>query len=195
MGIGTSFFDLERSGLLRLRRVSVDRPSVRRSAIPRSRGSRILTVVVFSLIALVATATVTSAIGLWRAEVVLSGSMRPQIPPGSVELFLPEPTKELRIGQVVAFHPPKASFVVTHRVTGIDKSHGVWITTKGDANNTADPWGKVHVEGGTVWVVHGVIPDLGYVTSWARGPWPRIGVLVTALVVAGWLILQRIWRP
>ena len=195
MGIGTSFFDLERSGLLRLRRVSVDHPSVRRNAIPRSRGSRILTVVVFSLIALVATATVTSAIGLWRAEVVLSGSMRPQIPPGSIELFLPEPTKDLRIGQVVAFHPPKASFVVTHRVIGIDKSHGVWITTKGDANNTANPWGKVHVEGGTVWVVHGVIPDLGYVTSWARGPWARLAVLATALVVAAWLILQRIWRP
>jgi signal peptidase I len=194
MAIGTSFFDLERSGLLRLRRVSVDRPKVERSAVPRSRGSRILSVVVVSVIALVATAMITSAVGLWRAEVVLSGSMRPSIPPGSIELFLPEPTKDLRVGQVVAFHPPKASFVVTHRVIAIDKTHGVWITTKGDANNATDPWGKVRVKGGTVWVVHGVIPDLGYVTSWARGAWPRIAVLVTAVVVAGWLVLQRIWR-
>jgi signal peptidase I len=194
MGMGTSFFDLERPGLLRLPRVSVDGPPLRRSIIPRSRRSWILNVVVCSVIAFVAAAMISSAIGLWRAEVVLSGSMRPSIPPGSIELFLPEPTKDLHVGQVVAFHPPKESFVVTHRVIAIQKSHGVWITTKGDANDASDPWGKVHVEGSTVWVVHGVIPDLGYVTVWARSPWPRIAVLVTALVLAGWLALRHIWR-
>jgi signal peptidase I len=199
--MGASFFDLEQPlWLPRLPRVSVDRPPangtgsvVGGNPVVRSR-LRLLNVLVLSVVAVVSAGMVSSAVGLWRAEVVLSGSMRPRIPPGSIEIFLPESTNGLRVGQVVAFHPPNKTFVVTHRVIGITKDHGVWITTKGDANRTADPWGKVHLEGGSVWVVHSVVPGLGFVTAWAKSPWPRLVVLVTALVLAGWLALQRIWR-
>jgi len=139
-------------------------------------------------------AVLGSALGWWRMETVLSGSMRPGIQPGDVEVLTPEPTSALRVGQVVAFHPPHATFTVTHRVIALRTAHGVWITTKGDANNVADPWGSVRVEGSHVWVVSFAVPKAGFLTVWVKTPVVRLALMVVLILLLGAVALERIWR-
>ena len=154
----------------------------------------LLLVCVTAAVSLLGTVT-----GRWRVETVLTGSMRPGIQPGDVELLRPEPVSALRTGQVVAFHPPGDAFTVTHRVVairhGTGAHAGTWITTRGDANNADDPWGSIRVLGPTVWVVRAVVPDLGYLNVWLRSPDVHLGVVVSVVLLASLLALQQVWRP
>ena len=147
------------------------------------------------IIVAVAVAVAGGVMGWWRAETVLTGSMRPAINPGDVEILDREPTRDVRAGQVVAFHPPKWRATVTHRVVAVTHSRsGTFIVTKGDANDARDPWGRVRIEGARVWVVRVVVPRLGYLTVWARTPLVRL--LLALAVIAGvcTLAVRRVWR-
>ena len=81
----------------------------------------------------------------YRAYVVHTGSMGDTIPSRSAVIVH---TGEYRIGQVVTFHVNDAT--ETHRLLAIDQDGN--ITTKGDANRTADPWHppKSNIVGGVV---------------------------------------------
>ncbi|MCL4446284.1 MAG: signal peptidase I [Actinobacteria bacterium] len=167
----------------------------------RSRSSRrrwltwtldVLLVVAFAAAGVVVGGTL---LGAWRFETVLSGSMRPGIQPGDVEVLRPEPVSQIRVGQIVAIHPPKRSFTVTHRVIMVRRAKGeTFIKTKGDANNVADPWGTVRVFGKTSWRVAGVIPKLGYVTIWAKSFTVRLVLLIVVVGAVMALAIERIWR-
>ena len=145
-------------------------------------------------IAITAVVVVGSWVGHWRFDTVLTGSMRPSIQPGDVEILVPQATSAIRVGQIVAFHPPHQTFTVTHRVIALSHHHGVWITTKGDANNVRDPWGAVHIIGSSVWVVHDVIPRLGYVSMWAKSPIPHLLLLVVVVLLICFGTLRLIWH-
>ena len=145
-------------------------------------------------ITVTAVVVVGSWVGHWRFETVLTGSMRPGIQPGDVEVLVPQATSAIRVGQIVAFHPPHQTFTVTHRVIALSHHHGVWITTKGDANNVRDPWGAVHIIGSSVWVVHDVIPRLGYVSMWAKSPIPHVLLLAVVVLLICFGTLRMIWR-
>ena len=71
----------------------------------------------------------------YRPIVVMSGSMEPQMPVGSVSIL---DTKysyyDVKIGDVVTFKLPTGS-QVTHRVVGITEEG---LETKGDANDVSD---------------------------------------------------------
>jgi signal peptidase I len=151
-------------------------------------------VVMAVAIAMTGVVVVGSWVGHWRFETVLTGSMRPGIQPGDVEVLVPEPTSAIRVGQIVAFHPPHAAFTVTHRVIAVNDHHGVWITTKGDANDVRDPWGDIHIIGSSVWVVHHVIPHLGYVSMWVKSPLPHVLLLVVVVLLICVGTLRMIWR-
>jgi signal peptidase I len=147
------------------------------------------------VIVAVGIAVAGSALGWWRAETVLSGSMRPGINPGDVEILTSEPTGSLRAGQIVAFHPPGWKATVTHRVVALSRTpEGTFMVTKGDANDARDPWGQVRILGPRVWVVRAVVPKIGYVTVWARTPLVRL--LLALGVVTGFCLLatRRIWQ-
>jgi len=136
-----------------------------------------------------------SALGWWRAETVLSGSMRPGINPGDVEILVSEPVTALHLGQIVAFYPPHETFTVTHRVVALQRtSTGTYITTKGDANDADDPWGRIRILGSHVWVVQAVIPKVGYVTVWARTPIVRLLIALFVVALACGMAIRRIWR-
>ena len=70
-------------------------------------------------------------------HVVLSGSMEPRIPAGSIvyvsEAVLPE---QVEVQDVIAFERLDNALVL-HRVIGIDAQNSTFAT-KGDANDTAD---------------------------------------------------------
>jgi len=156
---------------------------------------RMANTVLIAVCTLAAASTVGNLAGWWRFDSVLTGSMRPGMQPGDVEVLRPEPTSALRVGQVVAFHPPMDNFTVSHRVIELRHHGGIWMTTKGDANNASDPWGSIRVLGPSVWVVSGVVPRVGYLSVWARTPLPRLLLALTIVVLVCALTLEAIWRP
>lgn len=124
---------------------------------------------------------------------VLTGSMRPHLPPGTLVVIKPTPTEEIGVGDVITFQLESGqSAVVTHRVIerSVDSASGeVRFTTQGDNNNTPDPEPVRPVQvRGTVWYA---VPYLGWVNQAVDGQtrsW-AIPVLAGALFVyAAWTI-------
>ena len=66
---------------------------------------------------------------------VVSGSMEPEIPVGSMIVVHPTPAAEIAEGDVIAF--TKGEYVITHRVTSNNTIEGRF-KTKGDANEQED---------------------------------------------------------
>jgi len=126
--------------------------------------------------------------------VVLSGSMEPALPVGSVAIFEPVPAGALAVGDVITFqHPSRRDEFLTHRIVGVESGDGTsLLITKGDANGVVDEW---RVPGaGTGWRVAGVIPALGYVLVGLRSPVARAAfvlVPLAALCVVGAARLVR----
>jgi signal peptidase len=133
--------------------------------------------------------------GIYRTVTVLSGSMRPGIPAGAVLVETPVSGHDLRVGQVVTYAIPVDDHsVVTHRVVRIVSGgdHPLF-ETKGDANDTADPW-QVQLTGADVWRVRRVVPGLGFGIHWLRVRAIQVvGVVVLPGVLALWC-LAGIWR-
>lgn len=97
--------------------------------------------------------------------IVVSGSMSPGIPIGSLALAVPTPAAEVAPGQVVSVVSSSGNRV-THRVVSSDPETG--LVLKGDANPVAD------LQAYTVAAVDRVVfsvPLLGYVASWLGSPW------------------------
>ena len=79
----------------------------------------------------------------WRTHVVVTSSMAPAIPAGSLALVSPTDPDSVRPGDVLAFqhsadpHGP----LVAHRVTVVVRtSDAVGFATRGDANQRSDSW-------------------------------------------------------
>lgn len=82
------------------------------------------------------------AIGGGTAYTILTGSMRPGMPPGTVVVVRPTPVDQIRTGDVVTYQIESGQpTVATHRVIAVQTSLDgkVQLTTQGDANNAADP--------------------------------------------------------
>jgi signal peptidase len=133
--------------------------------------------------------------GLYRTVTVLSGSMRPSIPAGAVLVETPVAGKDLRVGQVVTYAiPVDDNHIVTHRVVRIVSGgdHPVF-ETKGDGNDTADPW-QASVTGAGIWRVRRVVPGLGFGIHRLRNRAVQVvGVGVLPAVLALWWVAS-IWR-
>ena len=120
---------------------------------------------------------------------VLTGSMEPGIKPGDIVVTRGvDSTNDstLSIGDVIAFLPyPDDPTVVTHRIVGITVKDGeTYYVTKGDNNNSVDPWGPVaasHVRGEAMYTV----PKLGYVKQWFGGH-AGTGIIVLGVVLIGY---------
>lgn len=95
---------------------------------------------------------------------VLTGSMRPDLPPGTLVVITPVPVEEIGVGDVITFQIESGRpEVATHRVVArsVDSASGeVRFTTQGDANNTPDPApvGSAQILG-RVWYA---VPYLGW---------------------------------
>jgi signal peptidase I len=76
----------------------------------------------------------------WRPVVLVSGSMAPAMPAGSLVLARPVPAAEVRVGDVVTVPLPGSATPVTHRVAAVRSADGgVRATLRGDANAADDP--------------------------------------------------------
>ena len=74
----------------------------------------------------------------YRPVVVLSGSMEPAFPVGSVIYYKAASFEQIQEGDPITFHAGEAGSLVTHRVVEKQELSRDFIT-RGDANETADP--------------------------------------------------------
>jgi len=111
--------------------------------------------------------------------------MRPDYGPGAILLTRRVVTSSLKPGMIVLFVPPGEHAQYAHRITTVSgPASDPIITTKGDANKTADPW---HAELSTRYVneVIGSIPAAGRIFVAIHG----VGQILLALIgglVAAW---------
>jgi signal peptidase len=133
--------------------------------------------------------------GLYRPETVLSGSMKPYFSPGDMIVVTPEPSRDVRVGQVISYHIPVGDHhVQTHRIVRILRGgeHPV-VRTKGDANDARDPW-TARLDGSTAWRVRLVVPKLGWMVAWLRDPLVRLLTVFVAPALFALIALRRIWN-
>ncbi|MEX2292938.1 MAG: signal peptidase I [Acidimicrobiales bacterium] len=149
-----------------------------------------------SIVVLIAVA-VGPRTGTYRTVSVLTGSMQPTMPPGSLLVVVPVEPASLAVGDVITFEAPTVDHpVVTHRIVQVLESgeHPV-IRTQGDANDAPDAW-VARISEAPAWRVAMVVPQAGRAISFLRGPLPRtLAIYVTPLLIL-LLMMWNIWsRP
>jgi signal peptidase I len=144
------------------------------------------TAVIIVICVLVVVAGAGSSLGLWRADVVLSGSMRPAFSAGSAVLAVKTSSDSITSGDVVVYLPPPTygSERVAHRVVSVgkDAAGATTILTKGDNNSSTDPWGPV-ASPRSVWVVKADVPMLGHVAAYVGQHRVPVALIVASVLL------------
>jgi signal peptidase len=100
----------------------------------------VLVALIVLVVATVLVARVIPFVSGGTTFVVGGGSMEPAIPMGAVVLAMPVTDDELAVGDVVSLQVGKDRAIFTHRIIRlVDRTDGLWLETKGDANEHADP--------------------------------------------------------
>jgi signal peptidase len=133
--------------------------------------------------------------GKYRTLTVLTGSMQPTMPVGSVVVVSPERPSAVRVGQIVTYRIPVEDHrVISHRVIEVVQGGNRPIfRTQGDANNAPDYW-LAQVDGDTVWHVTRVLPGLGRAVHWLRLPSVHTAAVLLAPIALALLLLMDIWK-
>ncbi|MEN2736341.1 signal peptidase I [Microbacterium sp. X-17] len=124
---------------------------------------------------------------------VLTSSMEPTLPPGTLVVVKPKAVHDIRVGDVMTYQIRSGDpAVISHRVIAITTSttNGMTFTTKGDNNAEADPPVVPAQVRGVVWYS---VPLIGYVNSaldQSQRSWvlPAVGVLL--ILYAAWMFLR-----
>jgi signal peptidase len=150
---------------------------------------RAIQTIALTLMAIFGAASVAAvAVGLamdLKPVVVISGSMEPTLPVGSLVLGRTVPASELASGDVVSVPRPADHSLVTHRIVSVTPStDGVSLVLKGDSNMQNDPDAYQVYEADLV-VAH--VPHAGAALSWLRTH------SLVALVVLGALLALTLW--
>jgi signal peptidase len=146
--------------------------------------------VILGLAGAIAVAVVVPRIGGATPYAILTGSMRPTMPPGTLVVVRPVEPEHIGIGSVITYQLASGDpAVVTHRVVavGINARGERVFTTQGDANNVADAKVVRPVQvRGEVWYA---VPKLGFANRYLSGDQRE----VTTLAVAGALMAYAVW--
>jgi signal peptidase len=158
------------------------------------RGSWLVTLPLAVLVIAVVLPFTLFAVGTWlagyRLQPVLSGSMAPTYPVGSLLVVSPIDASQVEPGMAVTFDDPADNGrIVTHRVISRAPGDTLAFVTRGDANATDDPFPVParSVHGRVLWSV----PGLGTVVdalAWPRGFLVLVvipGLLLVALELRG----------
>lgn len=150
----------------------------------------------FVVLALITVMIVVPRLTGSTAYTVLTGSMRPSLPPGTLIVVKPIAPEDIRIGDVLTYQLESGEpEVITHRVVSMgattDGEHR--LTLRGDANNTDDEPVIAQQVRGSLWYS---VPYLGYVNSALTG---EQRIWLTRVVVGGLLayalvMLFGAWR-
>ncbi|WP_019136261.1 signal peptidase I [Cellulomonas massiliensis] len=160
------------------------RPARRRawSAAGAVASAAALVVVVFLALVVV---VVPLAMGA-QTYTVLTGSMAPLMPPGTLVVTRPVDPARVEIGDVITYQMHSGEpEVVTHRVRGIGSTTDgeLAFVTRGDANGADDPpVREVQVRGEVVYRV----PYVGHLNAWVGANRPRWLTLAAAAGLIGY---------
>lgn len=116
---------------------------------------------------------------------ILSGSMEPKIPTGSIVCVVPEDYNNIKVGDVISYKE-NSQIKVTHQVIQIDKGKKE-LTTKGIANNVADsPISSSKIIG----VVKFYIPCPSFLSSYVNY-FGTVKIVLIAVAIIGLLSLVK----
>ena len=160
-------------------------------------GSRLLgvTAVTVALLALLGIG-LGPPTGAYQVRTVLTGSMRPTMPEGSVVMIRPVRPAQLRVDDVITYRiPVEDRRIVTHRIVEIvEPGTEPVVRTQGDANNAPDPW-VARLRGDDAWRVRLSVPKVGYVLAALRQPAARQLTVLAAPALLALVSVVRIWVP
>ena len=140
----------------------------------RAAGSWVAQLIAW-LVILIAVATVTVAVLVPRLAgatpyAVLTGSMEPTYPPGTLVVVRPVDPAQLGVGDAVTYQLESGEpTVATHRIVtrGVNGKGEHWFRTQGDANSAPDPESVRAVQvKGRVWYA---VPHLGHANDVLNG--------------------------
>ena len=135
--------------------------------------------------------------GTYRTVTVLTGSMQPSMPAGSLLVVVPVDPSALSVGDVVTYQAPTPEQqVITHRIIEVvEPGARPVIRTQGDANPAPDPW-AARITAALAWRVVLAAPQVGSVIQVLRAPMLRTLTLyfVPALLLA-WTLVAIWMRP
>lgn len=153
----------------------------------RFAGQVVLWLVILGAVAAVALAVAIPRIAGGTPYTVLTGSMEPDLPPGTLVVVRPVDPEDIALGDVITFQLESGKpTVATHRVVAVGtRLDGEQVfTTQGDANGTPDrnPVRAVQVQG-RLWYS---VPYLGHLNSVLTGRQRQSAVLVVAALLVGY---------
>ena len=156
-----------------------------------------LTTTTLSVIAVVfALALLVPGLLGFERYVITGDSMSGTIERGSLVFARAVPVETLAVNDVITYFPPPDSGItnlVTHRVSAIDvTAEGPVFYTKGDANESVDPW-SFGLTAPTQAKVDFAVPAVGFVFIVLADPPTRIFVLgIPAALVALFCVVEII---
>lgn len=164
--------------------------------------SRLTTAAMIAAFALATIMVLPTLLGYER-YVIISGSMEPTLPVGSVVYDEVVSVDDLEVGDIITFVPPPEfgiSAPVTHRIVritvaeeGTEPAGERIFRTQGDNNDDMDPWLMV-LDGPDQGRMAHHIPYVGYVYMALQVGWVQllvIGIPAVALIV---YIVASLWR-
>lgn len=146
------------------------------------------------VVAIVALLVLPTVLGFNRYA-IMGGSMSPTFELGSAVFSQDVPVEALRVGDVITYVPPASTGIdnlVTHRIVDVAEAEDgrPLYTTKGDANEAADPW-EFTLDAPRQDVVAFSVPHLGTVLTWLSDPGTRQLVIgIPAAMIAGGAVLE-----
>lgn len=149
----------------------------------RKAGNIISTVIIIILAVLLCTVLVMKLCFGVEMKAVLTGSMEPELPVGSLLIITPTQYEDINTGDDITFVRDKNLTLVTHRVISKDDANRQ-ITTQGIANNTPDaPTSYDNVVG----KVSLSIPYLGYIIIWTSD---LKGKIIALIIIAALIAIS-----
>ena len=149
-------------------------------------GQVVAWLVILTVAAMVTVGVLIPRLGGATPYTVLTGSMRPHLPPGTLVVIKPTPADEIGVGDVITYQLESGEpAVVTHRVvaTSFNGKGEHIFRTQGDANNVADAKPVLEVQiRGKLWYA---VPYLGQVNNAITG---KERSLTLIIVVSGLLL-------
>lgn len=126
----------------------------------------------------------------YQAVTMQTPSMSPVINPGDLVAVRPVAPSAIQAGDIITFRQPIGDhLVVTHRVVRVEQTvEGPAFVTRGDRNETEDPWTLRYTDG-TGWRVAHVVPWVGKAQASMQGQVGRVLVAAGLFLV----VITLLW--
>lgn len=147
--------------------------------------------VILATVVVLALAVVVPRLGGATPYTILTSSMEPAMPPGTLVVARPVDPSAISVGSVITYQLESGKpTVVTHRVVGVgvDATGELRFTTQGDANNAPDAATVRPVQvRGERWYA---VPVLGRLNTLLSGHERQLLVYVAAALLLGYAAWQ-----